>query len=74
MTIHSDWVDTYFILLAEHVILHGLNQTHAWFCVTDPVVDVYSSSLLPFVHANQYFLALLFVKTHQHATDVIKVK
>jgi len=57
MTIHSDWVDTSLILSAEHVTLLGVNQTHAWFCVTDPAVDVYSSSAGPFVFANQYFLA-----------------
>ena len=57
MTIHSDWVDTSFILSTEHVTLLGVNQTHAWFCLTDPAVDFYSSSFLPFVFANQYFMA-----------------
>ena len=57
-TIHSDWVDTLFVLSNKNVTLLGVNQTHAWFCVTDPAVDVYSSScFLPFVFANQYFMA-----------------
>ena len=58
MTIHIDWVDTSFVLSNDNVTLLGVNQTHAWFCVTDPSVDVYSSSsFLPFVFANQYYMA-----------------
>jgi hypothetical protein len=58
MTIHVDWVDTSFVLSNDNVTLLGVNKTHAWFCVTDPAVDVYSPScFLPFVFANQYFMA-----------------
>ena len=57
MIIHADWVKPAFVLSGDHVTLAGVNRTHAWFCVTDTGVDVYSSSATPFVFANQYYMA-----------------
>ena len=57
MYMHSAWVDTAFVLSSEHVTLQGVNKTHAFFCVTQPSVDVYSSNFYPFVFTNQFMLA-----------------
>ena len=57
MTIHEDWVDTEYVLANNNVTLQGVNKTHAWFCVTDPTVDVYSTDFNTFLRANQYLRA-----------------
>jgi len=57
MYVHSDWVDTAFVLSSDHMTLQGVTKTHAFFCVTQPSVDVYSSSFYPFVFTNQFMLA-----------------
>ena len=57
MTIHEDWVETEYVLANNNVTLQGVNRTHAWFCVTNPSVDVYSPDFLPFVFANQFVMA-----------------
>lgn len=57
MTIHEDWIDTEYVLANNSVTLQGVSSTHAWFCVPDPSVDVYSPDLFPFVFVNQYLMA-----------------
>ena len=57
MYVHKTWVDPSYVLSSDHITLHGVNKTHAWFCVTHPAVDVYSTKFYPFVFANQYMLA-----------------
>ncbi len=41
------------------VCLHfqGLTSTHAWFCVSPEAVDVYDTSVCPFVWVGQFFTA-----------------
>ena len=64
LTVHTDWVDMDFILHNDFVTLHGCDETHVWFCVTDKDVDVYSPTTGPFVFVNQFLLAkkLVIVK------------
>ena len=65
LTIRDKIVDADFILNNDHVTLHGIDKDCAWFCVTEPRMDVYSSSYLPFTFANQYFMAKrLIVVSH----------
>ena len=64
LVLHEAWAGWDFILQNDYVTLHGCDETHVWFCVTDKEVDVYLPSTGPFVFANQYFLAkkLVIVK------------
>ena len=57
MTIREKMVDLDFILQNDHVTLHGINKDCAWFCVSEPGIDVYSSDYLPFTFGTQYFKA-----------------
>ena len=54
---HEKYVHPKYILEHDNVTLQGITQTHAFFCVSEPNVNVYDTSKGPFLWIKQYLAA-----------------
>lgn len=45
---HNSYTHPNFVLEHDHVTLYGLTPTHAFFCVSDPAIDITNSDVFPF--------------------------
>ena len=54
---HEKYVHPKYILEHDNVTLQGITQTHAFFCVSEPDVNVYDTSKGPFLWIKQYLAA-----------------
>ena len=72
--LHDSYVDPVSILEQEHITLHGMDEKHVWFCVTDPHENVYDMSVLHFVYALQFMKARkLIIMSHSQVCQVAEV-
>ncbi len=54
---HEKYVSPKYILEHKNVTLFTMDTTHAYFCVSDPDVDIYDTKKRPFVFICQYYEA-----------------
>ena len=54
---HEKYVHPKYILEHDNVTLQGVTPTHAFFCVSDPDVNVYDTANGPFLFVKQYVAA-----------------
>ena len=54
---HLDYLHPKTVLFHDHVTLMGMDETNAWFCVTDEKFDVYDLSKNSFVYTTQFLNA-----------------
>lgn len=54
---HQKYVHPREVLKSDNITLHGVNSTHAWFCVSPPNIDVYDLKMFPFAWVAQFLMA-----------------
>ena len=54
---HEQYVHPRYILENDNITLQGMTPTHAFFCVSEPDVNVYDTSVFPFLWVKQYLTA-----------------
>ena len=73
--IHEEYIDPEIIFEHDYITLHGMDEEHVWFCVTDPKDDVTDMSISPFAYNQQFLKAKKFlILTYEQTIKLAKVQ